>query len=88
MEPESSLPCSQEPSTGPYPEPSCLSKIHLRLCLEFIILLISSGIKFWFVNVFPKYLNCATFSKHHLSLCYGFDLHPGDEAATLLRFWR
>jgi hypothetical protein len=38
MEPEGSLPCSQEPSTGPYPEPdqssqydSILSKIHFNI---------------------------------------------------------
>jgi hypothetical protein len=29
-------------------------------------LLISSWIKFWFFTVIPKYLNCATFSKHLL----------------------
>jgi hypothetical protein len=40
MEPEGSLPCSEEPSTGPYPETDraspyhpILSKIHLRLGL-------------------------------------------------------
>jgi hypothetical protein len=41
MEPEVSIPCSQEPSTGPYPElyqsnpihsiPSYLSKIHFNI---------------------------------------------------------
>jgi hypothetical protein len=32
-EPEDSSPCSQEPSTGPYPEPvrSYLSKIHFNI---------------------------------------------------------
>jgi hypothetical protein len=38
MEPENSLPCSQEPSTDPYPEPdqstpSYLSKIHSNIIL-------------------------------------------------------
>jgi hypothetical protein len=34
MEPEDSLPCSQEPSTGPYPEPDRSSLYHLILSLQ------------------------------------------------------
>jgi hypothetical protein len=33
MEPESSLPCSQEPSTSPYPEADQFSPYHLILSL-------------------------------------------------------
>jgi hypothetical protein len=31
MEPEGSLPCTQEPSTGPYPEPDQCSPYHTIL---------------------------------------------------------
>jgi hypothetical protein len=33
MEPEGSLPCSQEPSPGPYPEPDQSNQYHLTLYL-------------------------------------------------------
>jgi hypothetical protein len=33
MEPEGSLPCSQEPPTGPYPEPDQSNPYHLILSL-------------------------------------------------------
>jgi hypothetical protein len=34
MEPEDSLPCSQEPSNGPYPKPDWSSPYHPILSLQ------------------------------------------------------
>jgi hypothetical protein len=39
MEPEDSLPCSQEHSTGPYPEPDQSSTYQLILSLRSILIL-------------------------------------------------
>jgi hypothetical protein len=39
MEPLGSLPCSQEPSTGPYPEPDQCSSYHSTPCLLRFILI-------------------------------------------------
>ena len=37
---------------------------------NFSLLLISSGIEFWFVREFPKYMKCFTFLKERLSILY------------------
>jgi hypothetical protein len=52
MEPESSLPCSQEPSTGPYSEPDRLIPYHLIMITEYNTYL---NEKFWeeLVAYFP-----------------------------------
>jgi hypothetical protein len=42
MEPEGSLPCSQEPSTGPYPEPDQSSPYNPILSLVRPILILST----------------------------------------------
>jgi hypothetical protein len=34
MEPEGSLPCSQKPSTGPYPEPDQSNLYHPIICFR------------------------------------------------------
>jgi hypothetical protein len=45
MEPEGSLPCSQEPSTGPYPEPDQSNPHHPILLIIIFIFKYSKWIK-------------------------------------------
>jgi hypothetical protein len=48
MEPEGSLPCSQEPSTGSYPEPDQPNPYHLIPSLLRSILIVSTHLRFGF----------------------------------------
>jgi hypothetical protein len=57
MEPEGSLACSQEPSTGPYPEPDRSSPYHPILSLSNIILILPThlrlGLPRFIINLLP-----------------------------------
>jgi hypothetical protein len=71
MEPKSSLPCSQEPATGPYPEPDesdphpkpDFLKIHFKTIIHFHAVL-PSGL---FTSGFPTKTLCAFLTSH---ACY------------------
>jgi hypothetical protein len=45
MEPDGSLPCSQKPSTGPYPEPDQYNTYHHILSLLRSILILSTHLR-------------------------------------------
>jgi hypothetical protein len=71
MEPEGSLPCSQEPSTGPYPEPDKSSSYHPILRS---ILILSSNLRLGLPSdlfpsdfFLPKNLTCLQLSSN---ACY------------------
>jgi hypothetical protein len=66
MEPEGSIPCSQEPSTGPYPEPYQSNPLHpiLHLRLGFLSGLFPSGFNnnilhaFLFSHIRARWVPC------------------------------
>jgi hypothetical protein len=66
MEPESSLPCSQEPSTGPYPKPDQSSPYHPIL----------SKIQFNIVHPSTSYGTSGIYQKPVLVLPLEHYFHP------------
>jgi hypothetical protein len=80
IEPENSSPCSQEPSTGPYPEPDPSSPYHSSLSLRSLLIisihlrlgLLSGLFSFGFpTNILYAFLFSpirATCSAHHILL--------------------
>jgi hypothetical protein len=73
-EPEGSIPCSQEPSTGPYPEPypsnplhsmpSYLSKIHFNIVHSSTYWSCQWSLSFWLSHQYPTYIPLPPHSCH------------------------
>jgi hypothetical protein len=87
MEPKGSLPCSQEPATGPYPEPDWSSPYRPILCIVRPILILSTHLRLGLRSgLFPSGFSAnilyafifaiirATCPAHviHLDLCHYF----------------
>jgi hypothetical protein len=68
MEPEDSLSCSQEPSTGPYPKPDQSSPYHAILSLSAILIL--------FTHLCPGLLSGPFPSGFPTNILYAFLLFP------------
>jgi hypothetical protein len=65
MEPEGSLPCSQEPSTGPYPEPDRFNLFNT------FILLKGTDISFWHVLISLQPAEISSWCKKRLFVITG-----------------
>jgi hypothetical protein len=92
MEPEGSLPCSQEPSTGPYPDPDQWSPIYLRsililsnhLCLDIRSGLFPSGFPSKILYTFFSFSIRAKYPAHLILLRSGGS--DTDESTAWLLF--
>jgi hypothetical protein len=77
MDPEGSLSCSQEPTTGPYPEPDEFSPHHCILILLRSFLVFSSHLRlglstYFFPSAFPT-RNLYAFLFSFMHRCYKVD---------------
>jgi hypothetical protein len=72
MEPNGSLPCSQEPSTGPYTAPSCLTKFHFIVILSSHLHLVVLVVSSWLSNQNPI---CIPVLIHHHTHYMPFPFH-------------
>jgi hypothetical protein len=72
MQPEGSLPCSQEPSTGPYPEPDHSSLYHPILSLLISILILPTRLRLGLPSgLFPSgFPTCIPLLPHICATCH------------------
>jgi hypothetical protein len=84
MEPEGSLPCSQEPSTCPYPEPDESSPYHPHLISPTFILILSTYLRLGLPS--GHFLAFPPISCMHSS-CFPFVLHANINICLLRKRW-